>query len=159
MVVDTKKVDGRRMLRFESLYDVLADAEQLAAGDVRMLGNWSLAQAFSHVAAGFNSSLDGSSFKPPFFVRMLAPLMRNKFINKELPCGFPTPQEAEGQFLPQDSAETQTALDELCRAVKRLQQTEERAKHPLFGDLSRQDSDNFQMRHAEMHMSFAVPKS
>ncbi len=158
MSVNTKSVEGRRTLRFDSLDEVLADAEQLVVGEASMLGNWTLAQVLTHVAAGFNSSIDGSSFKTPFFFRLLAPLLRKKFIHKGLPSGFPIPREAEAQFLPLDSAETQAALDQLRTAIKRLQSTKDRARHPLFGDLSRQDSDNFQLRHAEMHLSFAIPR-
>lgn len=55
MTVNTKKVSGRRELRFNSFNDLLAEAERLCAGEVKMLGNWTLAQMFEHIASGVNS--------------------------------------------------------------------------------------------------------
>jgi hypothetical protein len=40
MTIDTGKVTGRREVRYANFDEVRADAEQLAAGPVRMLGNW-----------------------------------------------------------------------------------------------------------------------
>lgn len=156
--VNTKTVDGRRKLHFETLDEMLADAEQLATGEVRMLGNWSLAQVFKHLAEALNSTIDGSSFRPSFFVKVMAKLfMRKKFIYGEIPPGFSIPEAAQAQFLPRDDTETQAALDELRSAVQRLKSTDERAAHPFFGELPREESDQFQLRHAELHLSFAVP--
>lgn len=53
--VDTKKVAGRRMLRFESLDQVIADVDRLVeaerAGRLTRLGNWTLGQTLGHLAA------------------------------------------------------------------------------------------------------------
>jgi len=158
MPVVTKKVSGRRTLRFESLDEVQAEAERLADGRVKMLGNWSLAQIFKHLAAGLNSSLDGSTFKAPWYVKMMAPFLKNSFLNKTLPPGFSIPPVAEAQFLPQDNAETAASLEELRAAIKRVKSTQDRALHPLFGALKPEDSDRFHMRHAELHLGFAIPE-
>ncbi|MCE9554629.1 MAG: DUF1569 domain-containing protein, partial [Planctomycetes bacterium] len=49
--INTAKVAGRRPLRFASTDEVLAEVERLvAAPQVQPLGNWSLAQAISHLA-------------------------------------------------------------------------------------------------------------
>jgi hypothetical protein len=158
MNVNTKKVSGRRELRFDSFDDLLAEAERLCAGEVKMLGNWTLAQMLEHIASGLNSTIDGSSFKAPLILRLvLAPLMKKKFLNKGLAPGFPSPKDAEAQFLPKDDAEIDAGLKALRAAIDRLISTDELANHPLFGKLTRDESDNFQLRHAEMHLSFAIP--
>lgn len=157
MSVNTKTVEGRRELRFNSFDDLLADAEQLAGGEVKMLGNWSLAQIFTHLAAGINSNIDGSSFKAPFFMRLMAPLMKKKFVYGGIPPGFKIPQGAQAQFMPADGAETEAALGELRKAIERLRAAETLAGHPLFGKLTKEETVQFQLRHAEMHLSFAVP--
>lgn len=109
MSVNTKMVEGRRKLRFDSLDDLLAEADRLAKCDVTMLGNWSLAQIFSHLAAGINSTMDGSTFKPPLWMRLMAPVMKTfmkkKFIHEGIPSGFQIPKEAEAQFVPVDDVE------------------------------------------------------
>ena len=157
MSVNTKTVEGRRELHFESFDDVLAEAERLAGGNVKMLGNWSLAQIFTHLAAGINSSIDGATFKAPLFFRLVAPLMKKKFVYGGIPPGFEIPQEAQAQFLPPDDAETEAALGELRKAIERLRAADQLAPHPMFGKLSRAETEQFQLRHAEMHLSFAVP--
>ena len=48
------------------------------------------------------------------------------------------------------------ALDNLRAAVKRLQTEEQRATHPILR-LTEAEKDEFQLRHAELHMSFVVP--
>ncbi len=44
MPVKTTKVAGRRELNFTSLDEVLADADRLSSGRVKVLGNWSPGQ-------------------------------------------------------------------------------------------------------------------
>jgi hypothetical protein len=50
MPVNTAKVDGRRKLDYASLEEVLADADRLSSGPVKVLGNWSAGQIFKHLA-------------------------------------------------------------------------------------------------------------
>lgn len=157
MSINTKTVAGRRELRFNTFDDLLAEAERLAGGEVKMLGNWSLAQIFSHLAAGVNSTMDGTTFKAPFFMRLMAPFMKKKFISGGIPPGFKIPKEAQAQFLPADDVETEAALGALRKAIERFKSAERLAAHPLCGKLTKQETEQFQLRHAEMHLSFAVP--
>ena len=157
MSVNTKAVEGRRELRFQSFDDLQAEIERLAGNDVKMLGNWSLAQMFKHLAAGLNSTIDGSSFKAPFYFKLMAPLMKKKFIHGSIPPGFKIPKEAEAQFLPSDDVETADALGELQAAIERVKSADKFAPHPMFGAISNGDVEQFQLRHAEMHLSFALP--
>ncbi len=48
--INTKQVTGRRVVRYESFDEILADAERLAVVPTRTLGNWSIGQIFSHLA-------------------------------------------------------------------------------------------------------------
>ncbi len=159
MSVNTKTVEGRRELKFETLDDLRAEIERLATGEVRTLGNWSLAQLFTHLAAGFNSVLDGSSFKAPWFFKLMAPFMKKKFLYGGIPSGFNMPKEAEAQFLPSNDADTQAAKDELLAAISRVDSAADcdLAPHPMFGKLSKGEAIQFHLRHAEMHLSFAIP--
>jgi len=157
MSVDTKTAEGRRELHFGSLEDLEAEIERLSETEVKMLGNWSLAQIFTHLAAGLNSTIDGSSFKAPLFMRMMGPLMKKKFIQGGIPPGFKIPKKAEAQFLPSSDVELANAKAALQAAIQRVKSDNRFAPHPLFGKLSKDDTVQFQLRHAEMHLSFAVP--
>ena len=159
MAVDTKQVEGRRELQFQSLDDVLADLDQLTSGQVKTLGNWSLAQICLHLAAGLNSALDGSSFKPPLIFRLIGPFMKKKFLTGKMPTGFKIPKAAEGQFLPSNDVETEAAVGKLRSAIERLKAASDAdlVKHPMFGKMTKHDTEQFHLRHAEMHLSFAIP--
>jgi hypothetical protein len=64
VAIDTRKVAGRRKLHFNSLDEVLADAERLVAGGSTQLGNWSLALVE-------NASIDGFPELFPWPIRLL----------------------------------------------------------------------------------------
>lgn len=157
MTVQTKTVAGRRKVAYESYEDLLADAEEMAHGVVQTLGNWSLAQIFTHLAASFEGSIDGLPFRAPWGVRLMASMMKRKFLSQPLPAGFAIDQQARTKLEPNPTVSTNEALDALRFAVSRCQTEAQRASHPVFGNLSKDEWDQFNLRHAEMHMSFVVP--
>ena len=76
--VDTAKVLGRRILRFESIDQAMAEVDRLVeaerAGRLKHLGNWTLGQTLGHLAAWTEYGYTGSPLKVPFFVvTMTAP--------------------------------------------------------------------------------------
>ena len=152
MTINTKKVVGRRSVRYESLDDLLADAQRLASGNVRTLGNWSQGQICDHLATSLDSSIDGFDMSFPAPLRwMMSIFMKKKFLTKELPPGFKTPEK----YLPAEIS-TADGLAALAKAIVRQQSDPNRVPHPGFGKLSRDEWNQFHLRHAEMHMSFLV---
>jgi hypothetical protein len=153
MPVNTKKVVGRRELRYESYADLLDDAERLAAIPCRTLGNWTLGQILLHTAQAIDSSIDGAGFVLPAPLRWaMTLLMKRRFLNRSLPAGFKT----SPQFIPDDTS-VEEGLAALRHAIQRQATTTKRAAHPAFGRISQEEWDDFNLRHAEMHMSFVVP--
>ncbi len=153
MTVKTKKVTDRRAVHYESFDDLLADAERLAAGEVRMLGNWSYGQILKHVAKSLDASIDGVGFMLPAPLRLaMKLLMKRRYLTKPLPPGFNAPKS----FQP-DETSVDEGLAALRAAIARQGRETERKMHPAFGRISNQEWDQFNWRHAEMHMSFVVP--
>ncbi|MDC0935273.1 DUF1569 domain-containing protein [Pirellulales bacterium] len=149
--VNTKKVSGRRKVRYESMDDLLADAQRIAASEVKTLGNWSPGQIYMHLARSLDASIDGFDFSMPAPVRwMMSLMMKNKFLHKEVPAGFKAPA---GPMIP-DETSTEEGLAALEAAIARQQREPERVIHPGFGKLTREEWNLFHLRHAEMHMSF-----
>ena len=149
-MINTKQVTGRREIRYESLDDLVADAERLASPNARMLGNWTPGQIYQHLADTMNSSIDGFSgmFSAP--VRwVLSLLMKRRFLYKGLPAGFKAP----ANFVP-DTTSVEDGLSALRKAVSRLNEGTTRALHPGFGTLTLDEWTQFHLRHAELHMSF-----
>jgi len=157
MPVDTKTVPGRRELTFSSLGEVVADAETLVASpSTKMLGNWPLSQLLTHLATAINGSIDGYSAKAPWLIRLVGPLIKRRFFRNKMSPGFKLPKDVEVGFFPV-TASPQEALEELRAVVGRTQDERMTARHPVFGRLTHDEWTQLHLRHAELHLSFAVP--
>jgi len=117
MAVNTGKVSGRRNVRFETTNELLEEVQRLASDEPRMVGNWSLGQMLYHVAASFNMPVDKVSFKAPLFFKLMAPLVRKKFIYKGLPAGVKFPDDLRPVVEPPDDASTVAPQAALQKAV------------------------------------------
>lgn len=157
MPVDTKHVSGRRPLRCASLDAMLADAERLvASSNVRMLGNWPLAQLLAHLTLTMNSSIDGISARAPWFIRLLGPAIKRRVLTRGMSAGFKLPKTVESRFFPAASS-ARDALEKFRAAVSRVREEQMTAIHPVFGRITHDEWLQFHLRHAEMHLSFAIP--
>src|SRR5687767_4143220 len=84
----------RRILRFNSLDDALAEAERLVAaereGRLDRAGNWPLGQTFGHLATWANFAFDGypPAIRAPLPVRMVLRLMRGGILSKRMTAGM-----------------------------------------------------------------------
>ena len=156
MTVDTKTIQGRRDLTFHSLDEVVGDAVKLISSpNTRMLGNWRLERLLTHLATAINGSIDGTSVKAPWFVRLIGPFMKKRFLRKISP-GFQLPKDIEPGFYP-PAASPHEALEMLRTAVARLRNEKMTARHPVLGKLTHDEWNQLHLRHAELHLSFAVP--
>lgn len=157
MSVETKSVQGRRTVHFESFDELLADAEQLAGTEVQTLGNWSLGEILGHLAAAMNASIDGFPAKVPWPIRVLARLfMRKMILQGPLKPGFKLPKEAEAKMWPQGMTADE-GLAALRDAVERQRAETNRVPHLALGAISNEEWTQAHLRHAELHMSFVVP--
>jgi hypothetical protein len=70
--------------------------------------------------------------------------------------GFKLPKDVEVGFFPA-TASPQEALEELRAVVDRTQNERMTARHPILGKMTHEDWTQLHLRHAELHLSFAVP--
>ncbi len=157
MPVATAKVQGRRKLAYKSFDELLADADRLSAGPVKTLGNWSPGQIFRHLAIAYNGSIDGFNTTFPWFMRFVAGMFKNKLINGAMPPGIKVPAKFAKQVMP-DATSTEDGLAQPHAAVARLKREPQRGKHPVFGDMTKEEWDKIHLNHANLHMSFLVPE-
>ena len=156
MQLKTKKVEGRRQVRYESIDDFLADAQRLAGSPVRTLGNWSQGQIYMHLARSLDGSIDGIDMKVAAPMRwMMTLLFKKKFLEDAIPPGFPAP---DGPMRP-DETSVEDGLAALENAVARQKNEASRVPHPGFGNIGRDGWDKFNLRHTELHMSFIVEQN
>ncbi len=132
MPVDTGKVQNRRKVEYASLQDVLVDAERMASGNAKPLGNWSAGQIFAHLAKIMNNSIDGSDLKVPWYFQMLGRLLRKKMLRGPMSPGIKLPDWAARSLVPGPTS-TEEGLDALRNAIARQERESTRARTPSLG--------------------------
>jgi hypothetical protein len=148
---------ARRELHYTHIDAILADAQHMAGGKFRTIGQWTFPQILDHLAKSFVASIDGFGFRAPWFARVLiAPFMKNSFLTKTMRAGFKLPQSAKALH-PDSDLDLPAALDRLKQAIARYKQEQHHEPHPFLGNLAPQEYDSLHMRHSELHLSFVVP--
>jgi hypothetical protein len=156
MPVDTSKVKDRRDIHYRSFEELLADAESLSFGPVRVLGNWSAGQIFQHLANSFNGSIDGFQAKFPWYIRVMARLFKKRLLRGAMPAGLKAPDKLAEQIMPEPTS-TEQGLANMRAAITRLQQNPHRASHPALGSITAEEWNQVHLAHASLHMSFLAP--
>lgn len=159
-MIDTTSVAGRRELRFETLDDMLADARQCAsAARLHRLGNWSLGQALNHLAAWIDYPYLGY---PPELVftddiKAQALAAKERFMNQPMDSGKRIPGSATGTYATVD-VPTVIGLARLEAAATRLRSGPPTHPDPAFGMVTQEEWTAMNLRHAELHLGFFVPR-
>ena len=158
MTVNTKKTTGRRELQFASYDELLADLERLST-TASTVGNWSLGQIYQHIAMAFDASIDGVDMKFPWLMKKIFLLFmkKDKLLHAPMKPGWKIPKQGQAQFSPKADTSAEDGLAQLRAAIDRCKSDKSRAEHLAFGDLTCDEADQFNLRHAELHLSFAVP--
>lgn len=146
-----------RKLKFQTLDDLMTDAQSLANADILTRGGWTAAQVFSHVAIAINASVEGFGLTMPLPMRIFGRLMRNRMIKKGIPAGIKIPEHAKKLFVPPSDITLDQAMAQLTSAVNAAKQKGMHAPSPIFGKLTHDQWVQFHCRHAEMHFSHLAP--
>jgi Protein of unknown function (DUF1569) len=161
IVVDTGKVQGRRILHFDSLDQVLAEVDRLAAaeraGQLRRLGNWTLGQTLGHLATWAEFAYTGVPLKPPFFIRWILRFQKKKFLVGPMPAGVKIPN-VEGGTLGREPLSLDEGVRRYKNVLRRLKVEAPTLPSPILGKMTHDESIALTMRHAELHLGFFVPE-
>jgi Protein of unknown function (DUF1569) len=148
----------RRLPRFHSYDEVLADAENLVTGGYERIGTWNLGQVCDHLAKTMGKSLDGFPDRKPWPFRFLARsfVLGGILKHRQHLRRFPAPSYLEPASIDDDRA----GLGELLTAVNRLKgHSGELQAHPVFGRLTHPQWLELHLWHCEHHLSFLIPKT
>jgi hypothetical protein len=158
--VDTAKVSGRRVLRFESIDEMMAEVDRLAeaerAGRLKRLGNWTLGQTLGHLAEWAEYGYTGCPLKVPFFIRWFLQLRKRKFLYEPMRPGMKIPGVAGGT-LATEPMPLDEALGRLRKVMERLKTEAPPAPSPALGRLTHDESIAMTLRHAELHLGYMIP--
>ena len=148
----------RRVLNFTSLNDAVADAEELARGEVRTTGNHSFGQILKHLALTHDMATGRvQAPRPPLMMRLMMPFIKGMILNGPVKPGFKLPKQAEEFFWPAGDVDVQPALTHLKESVENYNNNGPLPVHPIFGKATREQLDRLNIGHCAMHLSFVHP--
>ncbi len=158
--VNTGKVVDRRTLRLNSLDDLRAEIDRIAAseraGALKRSGNWTAGQTFGHLATWMNFAWSPCPIKAPWFVRLIVGRRKDKYLNKAMPAGVRIPR-VPGGTVGTEPRKLDEALADLKTAIHRLEREAPTCPSPVFGLLTREEAIKLNLRHAELHLSYLHP--
>ena len=111
MTVDSEQKLSRREVHYDSFDDLLDDAERLAAGRYQQIGNWSLGPILKHLATAMDGSIDGMPLKVPWFLKLLRPVIKPRFLKGPFPSGFQLNKEAAAVLVADPSTTVREGMD------------------------------------------------
>lgn len=154
----------RRQPKFESLADVVRDAENLLANGYDKAGNWDLAQCCGHLANWASYPMDGYPklpllLKPVFWIvrqTMAKKIARDMFTGDG---GMKPGLQTAPDSVPPPGGDAAKAIERLKVAYARwLAHDGPLHPSPLLGLKSRDEITKGHLAHATHHLSFLVPK-
>jgi hypothetical protein len=161
-LIDTRRVQTRRILRFESLEDVRRDVQRLAeadrAGRLERLGNWTLGQTLGHLSTWIGYSYERAPLNPPWVVRFIVKLRKKKMLNDKMPVGVKIPG-VDGGTLGTEPISTEEGVSRYTAALDRLTRETPTAPSVIFGHLTHDEWIKLNLRHAELHLGFLKEKN
>jgi hypothetical protein len=152
-----------RRLRFETIDEALAEADRLISaereGRLDRTGNWPLGQTLGHLATWASFALDGypPEIRAPLPVRLILRMMRGGILRKGMMAGVKI-GTIPGGTVGLDVLEAEEALRRFRAAIERLRATAPSIPNPVFGRLSHEQWIQLNLRHAELHLGFQVPR-
>jgi hypothetical protein len=153
----------RRRLRFETIDEALAEADRLAAaerqGRLDRAGTWTLGQTLGHLATWASFALDGypPNIRAPLPVRLILRMMRGGILRKGMMPGVKIGR-VPGGTVGLDVLETEEGLRRFRTVMERLRTTAPTIPNPVFGRLTHEQWIQLNLRHAELHLGFQVPR-
>jgi hypothetical protein len=158
--LDTGKIVERRILRFESIDQAIAEVDRLARaerdGRLQRLGNWTLGQALGHLAAWVEFAYTGAPLKVPFFIRWIMWLRKRQFLYGPMRSGAKIPG-VEGGTLATDPVTLEEGLLRFRRVMEQLKTQAPTARNVLVGRLRHEEWIALTLRHSELHLGFFIP--
>jgi hypothetical protein len=159
--VNTGKVSGRRVLRFETIDQMLADVDRLVGaeheGRLKKLGNWTLGQTLGHLACWAEYAYTPAPLKVPFFIRWILKFQKKKYLYGAMAAGVRIPGTKDGT-LATEPMPLDEALPRLRRVMERLKVEAPTVPSQAFGPLTHEEGIALNLRHAELHLGFMIPQ-
>ncbi|MFT3785112.1 MAG: DUF1569 domain-containing protein [Tepidisphaeraceae bacterium] len=123
-----------------------------ASGTLTTTGQWTLGQAFGHLATWIGYAYEGTPLRMPWILRVVIRMRKQAFLNKPMPAGVRIPGTKDGT-LGTVLLDLDAGLSRLLPMIDRLQSERPVAPHAIFGRLTHDDWIKMHLRHGELHLS------
>ena len=155
--INIKKAE-RRNLRFESLDDLVADAEGVLSVPHETTGNWNASQIVGHVTDLIAVANGHRTLHVPWPLR-LAGRVAKRFglLNRPIKPGFKAPGGVQQRVQEHAGKTPEQALAYLRSEAQHAENHAMTRPNPFFGRLTHDQWETLHCRHAELHFSFMRP--
>ncbi len=157
-MVNTRRC-RRRLVSYATFEDLRRELDAIEAahakGALVALGNHTPGAILAHVALGMRSSFEGFPTRAPLWIRVLGPLVKHRVLSRPFVPGFKLSRNVDAKVW--DSSVTfEDGMMQLRKQLERVSAPGARptAPHPFFGPLTPDEWRAYQLRHAELHLSF-----
>ncbi|MEM7625694.1 MAG: DUF1569 domain-containing protein [Planctomycetota bacterium] len=155
--VNVKTAD-RRKLHFDTLDEIVADAEAVTDGgetDPTVTGNWTAAQIIYHVAFTIGMANRGIDLQIPLPMRLFGKTLKLFGMHtKTFNPGIKPPPKVAAAFAPPEGTTLDAAMQKLRDEVAYAKEHGMTHPSPLFGRLTHDEWIQVNCRHAELHFGF-----
>lgn len=145
---------GRRALRYESFDQVMPDVERLLKGHTTV-GNWSLAQICRHLATVIRRHVDLPVSTPSDPSQWVSEAQKRQLLDSGILAeGITGPPGV----VPVETLGAREEAEGLRAAIAHYTASPGPViPHRIFGPLTKDEWDRFELVHLAHHLSFAVP--
>jgi hypothetical protein len=153
----------RRRLRFETIDEALSEADRLATADrdgrLDRAGTWTLGQTLGHLATWADFAFDGypESIRAPLPIRLILRVARGRILSKGMTPGVRI-RGIPGGTLGLEPLDAGEGLRRYRAALERFRHASPTRANPIFGPLTPDQWIQLNLRHAELHLSFLLPR-
>jgi hypothetical protein len=146
----------RRQLDFRDFDTLAADVDRLHRDGYTKGGTWDLRQVCEHLTATMRMSIEGFTFKVPWWFTFLRPLIRRRlFKTRKMPAGIKGPDP----LMPAATGEETAALNAFHKELIRIRDHPGPfQRSPVLGRLDPDEWRQFHLIHASHHLSFLIPQ-
>ena len=142
-------------MRLHTVEAMRNEIKRLGCSEYEMLGRWTKAQIYFHLAATFEGSVDGLPPGYPRIVRLVIRPFRSLVTRFKFPPWMPIPRAIADKLEPPKDADCAAQHTRLLRAIDRFTQHEGTfPAHPVLGRLTSSEWIGFHLRHVQHHLAF-----
>jgi hypothetical protein len=142
-------------MKFQTLADIENNAQHIEYDNHQVLGKWTAAQNFYHLAAAFEASVEGLPAGFPIVARKMLQPVRWFITRIRFPASISIPESIRFKLEPPLEADFEVQKRRLLDSIKRFEAFDgQHPMHPVLGPLTRNEWLGFHLRHCQHHLSF-----